>query len=608
MADDFTVTGTTVDGSGTPLSGVELRAFDVDLLFDDPLGTATTDAEGRFEIRFSEADYGGSIEGGPEVYLVVTGPGSRSRRVPVDLTERAADVELVIPSEEDHTMTHDPDRPNGGGEAPIGGDGHSSGGMMDARSRMPGHGKIEHRGVANVPRDPHHPGQGRFGRLFPYLEPADHDVAFLEALGLPGGVLDEGVEPDEEAETVPAGFVFLGQFIDHDITLDPLSSLDRQNDPDALRNFRTPRLDLDSVYGAGPEASPHLYQSAMSTEPHSGDDAKFLLGLNAAGEPDDLPRNRDGTALVGDPRNDENHLLSQLQHVFLKFHNAVVDHLRAAGYEEDVFERAQTLVRWHYQWIVLHEFLPTICDEDVVEETLVERSYYAVERGDTPYIPLEFSGAVYRYGHSQARLEYRINDAFGSGKLFDREDPMESLGMGFQAVPPEKVVDWRNLFDIDSDPQPARAIDTKLSPDLLDLPFVSADRSARDRSLASRNLVRGRRLGLPSGQAIARAMDEEVFANEDIEFDEAIDEHGQPDETEAPLWYYVLGEARAATGGEFLGPVGSRIVSEVLVGLIDSDPSSFRVVQPGWEPTLPAPHAGHGDFSIADLVSFALGY
>ena len=174
-------------------------------------------------------------------------------------------------------------------------------------------------------------------------------------------------------------------------------------------------------------------------------------------------------------------------------------------------------------------------------------------------------------------------------------------------MPPEKVVDWRTLFDIDSDPQPARGIDPKLSPDLLDLPFVEKTRPPFERSLASRNLVRGRRLGLPSGQAVARAMDEDVLDNDEIGFDEALARHGKPADTEAPLWYYVLGEARAQTGGTRLGPVGSRIVAEVLVGLIESDPGSFLTVQPGWEPVLPAPYSD-GEFGMGDLIAFALDY
>lgn len=570
MPKNNTIRGRVIKEGVGPVAEAVVRLFDADPSIDDELGSATTGEYGAFAVEYDGGDAGGPAEGDPERYLAVSRGGERihTEVVPDDADE----VEVLVPSNDDETPVGDPE--------------------------MPGHGGVEHRGMANVPRDTSHRGQGRFGRMLPYLRPARHDVAFLADVGLPGGPMDEGDESAGHADTVPAGFMFLGQFVDHDVTLDTTSSLDRQADPDALTNFRTPRLDLDNVYGAGPEASPFLYRS--------GDSAKLLLGRNDEGEPNDLPRNREGTALVGDPRNDENLILSQLHHVYLKFHNRVVDHLRDRGVTEDVFERAQELVRWHHQWIVLEEFLPTVCDDDLVADVRENRRYFDVEVGDRPYIPLEFAGAVYRYGHSQNRLSYRINDEFGSAPLFDRNDPEGSLGAGFRPVPGEKVVDWRNLFDLDGDPQPASEIDTKVSPDLLDLPFVPKSQPPERRSLASRNLVRGRRLGLPSGQAVARALDLPVLESEDVGWDEALAAHGRPPDGETPLWYYVLGEAEVETGGEKLGPVGGRLVAEVLVGLIETDPTSFEVVQPGWTPTLPAPHAGDDDFGMADLVSFAL--
>src|SRR5262249_4606722 len=152
-----------------------------------------------------------------------------------------------------------------------------------------------------------------------------------------------------------AGFTYLGQFIDHDLTFDPNSKLERENDPDALVDFRTPRLDLDSLYGDGPADNPFLYQD---------DGVHFLLGLNQAFE-EDLPRNSAEArrALIGDPRNDENLIVSQLHLAFLKYHNRVVDALRAIRPElsgEKLFGEARRIVRWHYQWIVIHEFLRAI--------------------------------------------------------------------------------------------------------------------------------------------------------------------------------------------------------------------------------------------------------
>jgi hypothetical protein len=563
-----TISGVVRDPSGDPAAGIDLFAVDVDLGPDDPLGHARTGGDGRFEITYTDDQ--GLLEGELEVVLHGFADGEQVGKWPVG--DDSGSLEL------EHAAA-----PGGGSPMPEG---------MESMH----HGMGDHRGMSNVPRDPPHPGRGRFGRLFPYLEPAEHDERFLQELGLPGGPLDEdaGSAPVDEA-AVPAGFVFLGQFIDHDITLDPLSSLTRRNDPDALRNFRTPRLDLDSVYGAGPEVDRFRYQSPMK-----GGHRELLL----LGDGDHhLPRNHEDVALIADPRNDENLILSQFQYAMLNFHNAIVE-------EHDVgFERAQQLARWHYQWIVLHEYLPTVCDEDVVEDVLAERRFYTIDATDEAYMPLEFAGAAYRFGHSQARLRYRVNEDT-EGRLFGPPGDPDALSPGFTPVPPEKRVEWKHLFDLDdpsTDPQNAREIDPRVASDLLDLPFVTADEPWR-RSLASRNLVRGLRLGLPSGQTVARAIEgAPVLTNEQAGFDEVLERYGQPADTEMPLWYYVLAEAREHTDGEHLGPVGSTIVAEVLVGLVASDTSSFLTVQPGWEPTLPAPHSGAGEFTTADLVEFALG-
>jgi hypothetical protein len=569
MSETHTVGGTIRRTDGSPAAWIDLVVVDADAGLDDALGHTETHGDGRFTVEYDADEAGGAFEGTPELYAHGFADGEKVGQW--ELTPGGTDHELTLSASADS--------------------GPSLAEMMDGASH---HGMGDHRGMSNVPRDPPHPGRGRFGRLFPYLEPADHDERFLQELGLPGGPLDESVadEPVQNA-TLPAGFVFLGQFIDHDITLDPLSSLSRRNDPAALRNFRTPRLDLDSVYGAGPEADRFRYANPMPGEERE----RLLLG---AGD-HFLPRNHEDTALIADPRNDENLILSQFQYAMLRFHNAVLD-------REDVgFERAQQLARWHYQWLVLNEYLPAVCDEDVVEAVREERRYYTVDAGDEAYMPLEFAGAAYRFGHSQARFEYRVNDDV-EGALFGPPSDPDALGPGFVPVPPEKEVDWAFLFDMDGPvtPQPAREIDPRLARDLLELPFVDADEAWRE-SLASRNLVRGLQLGLPSGQTVARAIEgAPVLHNEDVGFDETLARFGQPADTEMPLWYYVLAEARHHSDGEHLGPVGSRIVAEVLVGLVDSDTSSFRTVQPGWTPTLPAPHSGADEFSTADLLDYAL--
>src|SRR6266536_1279728 len=184
----------------------------------------------------------------------------------------------------------------------------------------PPHGRVP-RGLESVPRSVSY--DGRFGRMFRKLapfEPSYDDLTRLAAIMIEptdanGDPVDvEQPEAPSNNDSVPAGITYLGQFIDHDLTFDPTSKLQRENDPDGLRNFRTPRFDLDSLYGSGPDDNPFLYQ----------DGVKFLIGQNGTGE-EDLPRNTAGRALIADPRNDENLIVSQLHLAFLKYHNKVVD-------------------------------------------------------------------------------------------------------------------------------------------------------------------------------------------------------------------------------------------------------------------------------------------
>jgi hypothetical protein len=114
------------------------------------------------------------------------------------------------------------------------------------------------------------------------------------------------------------------------------------------------------------------------------------------------------------------------------------------------------------------------------------------------------------------------------------------------------------------------------------------------RSLALRDLERGSGVGLPSGEAVAEELGVEPLSEAELAL---------PGDWDAgtPLWLYILKEARARAGGDQLGPVGARIVGEVLVGVIDRDPESWPVNDAGWQPTVPGEHR-HG-FGLADLLA-----
>ena len=430
-----------------------------------------------------------------------------------------------------------------------------------------------------IPPSPFYQDGGKFGRIFSSLAPLISEHEALVNLGKIGGPMDEGTGDDAagESRTIPAGFTFLGQFIDHDITLDTTSSLERQNDPTAIRNFRTPVLELDNVYGSGPEASPYLYDQENP--------AKLLIGT-ASNPSYDLPRNRQNRALIGDPRNDENLVVSQLHLAFLKFHNAVVDHLKQRGIGgADLFHEAQQTVRWHYQWIVLHEYLPLIVGQPLLDNIQDQgRQFY--QFGQEPFIPVEFSVAAFRLGHSQVRNSFQINDQVNA-KLFDLSF--------FNGVPVGKAVDWRNFFKIDRKrpPQFSKKLDAKIASILLKLPFIPPSEEA---SLATRNLLRGQSFSLPSGQAVTCAMGLEPLSDEQLEI-------APLGFAAAPLWYYILKEAEILGKGETLGPVGGRLVAEVFLGLLEGDYLSYQNVHPCWKPTLPA--AVPGTFTMADLLRFA---
>jgi hypothetical protein len=433
---------------------------------------------------------------------------------------------------------------------------------------------------------------GRYGRLFPALPALDTDDQLLHELGRTGGTCDANpVEGQSDDGREAAGWPFFGQFIAHDITADR-SPVTHQADPDAIRNFRTPRANLECVYGGGPVGSPYLYQRE--------DTAKLLLGTNDAGRPDDVPRNSEGIALIGDPRNDVHLFMNQLHVAMLHLHNLLVDRLREDGVPDaDLFDEARRAATWHYQWVALRDFLPRLIGPQLSDDLLRDGPRYFTPTGRDsggPFIPFEFADAAYRYGHSQIRHSYRVSRESEAVPIFPDL-------VGFRPVPSTHVIDWALLFDFPERPRAQRSkkIDGRLPHSLIQLPVaITGDVGDDDlRSLALRDLERGNAVGLPSGESVARAMGAEALTAAELCLPE--DWVG-----ETPLWFYVLREADAKADGNQLGPVGGSIVGEVLVGIVDRDPESFRSVQPDWRPTLPGHHE-HG-FGLADLLVLASGH
>jgi hypothetical protein len=471
---------------------------------------------------------------------------------------------------------------------------------------------------AGVPPPLTYYGHGTFGRLFPRLPAFASDSPGVRAdlleLGKRGGIMDAGDPPPPANPLTPnpnnpdnpnltAGVTFLGQFLDHDITFDPTSSLTSQVDPVTIPNFRTPAFDLDSVYGSGRRASPHLYDRT------SPDGIKLLID---EGWTKDVPRNSQDIAIIGDPRNDENLIVSQLHLAFLKFHNAVVDEVLSGGATDPtaVFDEAQRLVRWHYQWIILNEFLPKTVGRDLVDSVLMNGRRFYKPRG-VPFIPVEFSVAAYRFGHSQVRPGYIANFSGDNGQPFlkhifdinaDHNGPdPDDLSGGCRA--PRRFVDWQTFFavgptppgheNLGASPKPNKRIDTKLSSPLFELPFGPPN---DPQTLAERNLLRHLTFGLPSGQWVAKAMKIEPLTRDDLSALQPLGLDGQ-----TPLWFYILKEAELKAAGLMLGPMGGRIVAEVFIGLLQSDPASYLRQNPNWKPEL----GQNQTFEMADLLRFA---
>jgi hypothetical protein len=403
-----------------------------------------------------------------------------------------------------------------------------------------------------------------YARLFPELPAFSAEEAFLYALGRSGGLCDCGDLEDDPASlgTEAAGWPFFGQFTAHDITADR-SSLRSHVDPSQLRNAHTPQLNLESLYGGGPAGNPYLFER--------NDPAKLLTGADGH----DVLRNYEGTAIIGDPRNDSHVFMSQIHLAFVRAHNAFVDLVRSEGtLESEVFETAARELRWHYQTVILREFLPVLIGPDLVASLLDEGPRFYRPSGQ-PFIPLEFADAAYRYGHSQIRQKYVLND---------RNEPVRIFPdlLGFQPAAPNHTIDWARMFDSPGQPAAARAkkIDGRLVGALISLPLaVSGEADVQEyHSLAVRDLQRGQGVGLPSGEVVARLLDEEPLSRDEIRADKA----GWPGET--PLWYYILREADVRSNGNRLGPVGARIVGDVLVGLLNLDSSSVRHAPAGWQP------------------------
>lgn len=415
----------------------------------------------------------------------------------------------------------------------------------------------------------------RFSRFLPGLVGTANSDDLLAQLAV---AMTKSGERGNTDGDVPAGYTYLGQFVDHDMTLDP-NELDlRTVELLPLQSLRSPTLDLDSLYGAGPLKDSAFYAPGgvklLTGRPLPSPTVAGPPSTNSLGEGMDLPRRgaaadgKRGTereAKIPDIRNDENLVVAQIHAAFIRFHNKVVDDLVLQNTPSTLlFERARETVTKHYQWMLRHDYLPRIAKRAVVEDVYTNgrKLFEAVNPASFATMPVEFSGAVFRLGHSMIRVAYDWNVNFHSGRngkpkldsghlfrLFrfsgtsgtllpnfsppDSDDfkpgsagdlkdlenprPLPPTGDLGRKLPSNWVADMLRLFDFSrfasSDPafkaelNHAMAIDTHLVDPLSLLPMGSFGATEipllKKRNLAFRNLARGRMLGLPSGQQLA---------------------------------------------------------------------------------------------------------
>lgn len=452
-----------------------------------------------------------------------------------------------------------------------------------------------------------------YGRMFPALPKASFSSAAIDALSSANIADAETPTPEGEADSednndISAGYTYFGQFIDHDLTLD-----DRPNDlttpteVSALVNLRTPQLDLDSLYGQGPTKSPSLY-NADAMHLLTG---KLLTGSNDKGSMD-LPRTANGQAIIGDPRNDENRIVAGIHSSFIRLHNKFVDAAKRAHPRwtaAQVFADAKQQTIWNYQSLIINDFLPQIAGRRAVDSVISPtRAGYRTQLGfynSCMQMPVEFSVAAYRFGHSMVRGVYRINPTVNRLPIFSGTFGTPGVDLtGFSASPTNFGIDWSYFVNAGRDsknqPQPSYKIDSSLtnSLSLLPLPVTSAGPA----NLAKRNLLRSVQLGLPSGQAVAQAMGIRPLPDDQILVGKA---SGDAADTKslvsisidyannAPLWTYIMAESMAhaypVANGKVvgpqrapfrLGPVGGRIVTETIIGLMANDATSIVNTNP----------------------------
>lgn len=562
MSSSYKITGSLLEAeTDAPLVGLLVEVYDVDAPQNRRLGGTLTDANGAFSLTINESF---DEDDPPNIRFTAYADGRSTvihQSDPFEVTASPYDLGRL------RITAHTPKRAVPVYTAALG---HE---LPEACA--PSH--------ADLP----------FERLFSGLPAHTPPDEMLEHLGEPDGPMSEReslwAENSYDSPTLPAGYTFFAQFLIHDLTYELVRRLSTDRTPRTIQSGPS-SLRLQSLYGPGPEMAPHLY-AFYEQDYFSG-----RLLDSPSGTQHDLPRNRQGRALIADPRNAENVVLAQLHLGMLRFHNAVVHRVANTGdHGPALFNKAQRQARWHYQWAVVYDFLPRLVKPSIVEEALNrDVSHEEAPQG----LPLEIALGVLRYVYSQVRLKYQINDN-AEVTLVPAEDASDTLlRHRSQSIPSRLAVDWSHFFEIDgADPQSSKLIDTKITPAFLNLPLIDDPRPAR-RSVAVRFFLQAKRAGLPSGEAVARALGE----SDRLPQTAALRKLGLE---ETPLLYYVLAEAEhqyQESNQDRLGPVAGRLLANTIVRLLRRDPQSYLNAHPDFSPDSEFTD-DDGDFGVGKLVT-----
>lgn len=355
------------------------------------------------------------------------------------------------------------------------------------------------------------------------------------------------------------GYTYFGQFIAHDV-------LEATN-PKCRSRFVTPQLNLDSLYGD------FNYGNKWRTLFHAN--GKFVHNQD---DQHDLVRAADGKALIPEQRNDENVIIAQLHVFWQRVHDAIVESESLNTNLEIAVGSARRKTILTFQLLTLTDFAPLIFTDLVYDQYFKNHRTYLEPR--VSGIPLTFSRAAFRFGHSLVRQNYRLNQNQSSEDLKDLLQGNRSD----RRIPATMAINWELFFTDKHGENTSFLVDPVITTTMENVP--NCEPATQEINIASQNLMAGAILGsghdlvqslLAQPNGLTMASDLALSPLQDL---------GPPFKgldgmtiQELPLWPYILLEASQVSRGFRLGPLGSIICAETFRWMIES--SSISIYKKG---------------------------